>query len=209
MCREVGGDLYHCLPRPDGRTLLVLGDVAGKGVPASLAMAATIVLIRSLNDLGTSLEEMAPHLNAQLGESLAPEQFVTLFVGELDHETGRLRYFNAGHEPPRIHRPSTDAIEELPSTGRPTAMLPFGDFGVSECTLEVGDTLAVFSDGIPEATRSGDEFFGLQGVDDALRAHATDHVSEIRQSILAAIEGYLDAERASDDITLMVLRRTA
>lgn len=209
MCREVGGDLYHCLPRPDGRTLLVLGDVAGKGVPASLAMAATIVLIRSLNDLGTSLEDMAPHLNAQLGESLAPEQFVTLFVGELDHETGRLRYFNAGHEPPRIHRPGTDAIEELPSTGRPTAMLPFGDFGVSECTLEVGDTLAVFSDGIPEATRSGDDFFGLQGVDDALRAHATDHVSAIRQSILAAIESYLDAERASDDITLMVLRRTA
>ena len=209
MCREVGGDLYHCLPRPDGRTLLVLGDVAGKGIPASLAMAATIVLIRSLNDLGISLSDMAPHLNVQLSESLAPEQFVTLFVAELDHETGRLRYFNAGHEPPRIHRAATDGIEELASTGRPTAMLPFGDFGVEECTLEPGDTLAVFSDGIPEATLSGDEFFGLEHVDATLRSHRDRPIKEIRRTILKEIDSYLGSERASDDITLMILRRTA
>jgi len=209
MCREVGGDLYHCLTRPDGRTMLVLGDVAGKGIPASLAMSATMVLIRSLNDLGTSLEDMGGHLNAQLCESLAPEQFVTLFVGELDHETGRMRYINAGHEPPRIHRAASNAIDELASTGRPIAMLPFGDFGVDECTLEPGDTLAVFSDGIPEATMSGDEFFGLEGIDEALHTHRKDELAAIRGSILTGIERYLGGENASDDITLMVLRRSA
>ena len=207
MCREVGGDLYHCLPRPNGRTLLVLGDVAGKGIPASLAMAATIVLVRSLNDIGISIDDMAPHLNAQLFESLAPEQFVTLFVGELDHETGRLRYFNAGHEPPRIRRAASGAIDVLDSTGRPIAMLPMGEFEVEETELQPGDTLAVFSDGIPEATRNGDEFFGLEGVDEALNRHPEGELLAIREHILDGIEKYLGAEQTSDDITLMVLRR--
>lgn len=209
MCREVGGDLYHCLPRPSGRMMFVLGDVAGKGIPASLAMSATMVLIRSLNDLGVSLEDMGSHLNTQLFESLAPEQFVTLFVGELDHETGRVRYFNAGHEPPRIHRAASGTIESLDSTGRPIALLPMGTFGVDETQLEPGDTFAVFSDGIPEATRNGDEFFGLETVDQALVGHSTDPLASVREEILAGIEAYLGPEQASDDITLVLLRRAS
>jgi phosphoserine phosphatase RsbU/P len=209
MCREVGGDLYHCLPRPNGRMLLVLGDVAGKGIPASLAMAATMVLLRSLNELGVSLEDMGAHLNTQLFESLAPEQFVTLFVGELDHETGRMRYFNAGHEPPRLHRAETGSIDVLDSTGRPIALLPFGSFGVEEAALEPGDTFAVFSDGIPEATRNGDDFFGLEAVDRALVENSKGELESVRAQILSGIEAYLGPEQTSDDITLMLLRRHA
>lgn len=209
MCREVGGDLYHCLPRPNGRMLLVLGDVAGKGIPASLAMAATMVLLRSLNELGVSLEEMGAHLNTQLFESLAPEQFVTLFVGELDHETGRMRYFNAGHEPPRLHRAGSGSIDVLDSTGRPIALLPFGSFGVEEAALEPGDTFAVFSDGIPEATRNGDDFFGLEAVDRALVENTKRELENVRTQILSGIEAYLGPEQTSDDITLMLLRRHA
>jgi sigma-B regulation protein RsbU (phosphoserine phosphatase) len=207
MCRDVGGDLYHCLTRPSGRTMLVLGDVAGKGVPASLAMAATIVLIRSLNEIGISLEDMAPHLNSQLSESLAPEQFVTLFVGELDHETGELTYFNAGHEPPRLLRHGGDEIELLDSTGRPVGLLPFGDFDVEKVTLEPGDVLSIFSDGIPEATRDGNDFLGDKPVDDAMREFRLSPLKEMRETILNAVHGFLTPSEASDDVTLMLLRR--
>jgi GAF domain-containing protein len=208
MCRDVGGDLYHCLERPNGHTMLVLGDVAGKGVPASLAMAATIVLIRSLNEIGVSLEEMGPHLNSQLAESLAPEQFVTLFVGELDHETGDLSYFNAGHEPPRLLREGSDEISLLDSTGRPIGMLPGGEFGVDHVNLGKGDVLSVFSDGIPEATRDGNDFLGDKPVDEAMRNFRTGPLKDMRESILGAVHDFLTPNEASDDITLMILRRT-
>jgi sigma-B regulation protein RsbU (phosphoserine phosphatase) len=209
MCRDVGGDLYHCLQRPNGRTMLVLGDVAGKGVPASLAMAATIVLIRSLNEIGVSLEEMAPHLNAQLAESLAPEQFVTLFVGELDHANGELTYFNAGHEPPRLLRRDSEKIELIDSTGRPIGLLPFGDFGVERVTIGPGDVLSVFSDGIPEATRDGNEFLGDAPVDRAMREFRSAPLKQMRESILGSVHDFLAPHEASDDVTLLLLRRTA
>jgi serine phosphatase RsbU (regulator of sigma subunit) len=209
MCRDVGGDLYHCLTRPNGRTMLVLGDVAGKGVPASLAMAATIVLIRSLNEIGIALEDMAPHLNSQLAESLAPEQFVTLFIGELDHETGELTYFNAGHEPPRLLREGTDEIALLDSTGRPVGLLPFGEFEVEKVTLEPGDVLSIFSDGIPEATRDGNDFLGDGAVDEAMRAYRTAPLKQMREDVLNKVQGFLTPNEASDDVTLMILRRTA
>ncbi|RKZ13818.1 hypothetical protein DRQ53_08735 [bacterium] len=207
MCRDVGGDLYHCLTRPNGRTMLVLGDVAGKGVPASLAMAATIVLIRSLNEIGITLEDMAPHLNSQLCESLAPEQFVTLFVGELDHETGTLTYFNAGHEPPRLLRAGTDDIELLDSTGRPIGLLPYGEFAVDSVEIGHGDVLSVFSDGIPEATRDGNDFLGDGPIDHAMREFRKAPLIEMRESILTAIQDFLTPSEASDDVTLMLLRR--
>lgn len=208
MCRDVGGDLYHCLTRPNGRTMLVLGDVAGKGVPASLAMAATIVLIRSLNEIGVSLEEMAPHLNAQLAESLAPEQFVTLFVGELDHESGELTYFNAGHEPPRLLRNGGDKIELLDSTGRPIGLLPFGEFDVEKVQLDRGDVLSVFSDGIPEATKDGNDFLGDKPIDQAMREYRSAPLKRMRESILGAVHDFLTPHEASDDVTLLILRRT-
>jgi serine phosphatase RsbU (regulator of sigma subunit) len=159
--------------------------------------------------MGTGLEEMAPHLNTQLCESLAPEQFVTLFVGELDHETGKLRYFNAGHEPPLIRRAATGEVEDLDSTGRPIALLPWGEFGVDETVIEPGDVFAVFSDGIPEATSDGEDFFGIEPVIGFMKDLGLGPLSGIREAILDGIEKMLGKAQASDDVTLMLVRRKA
>jgi len=207
MSKQVGGDLYHCLPRPNGHLLLAVGDVAGKGVPASLAMAATIVLLRSLNEMDADLETMGPHLDRQLLESLAAEQFVTLFVGDLDPATGELLYVNAGHEPPLLRRAATGQIDSLESTGRPMALLPGGSFEVAQARLEEGDLLVVFSDGIPEATVAGDEFFGLDPVLETLRTSKATSLVALREEILTQIDGYLGDEPASDDVTLLMIRR--
>jgi putative methionine-R-sulfoxide reductase with GAF domain len=207
MCRQVGGDLYHCLPRPNGTVLLVLGDVAGKGIPASLAMAACLVLVRSLAEIGQDLDELIPHLNRQLFESLAPEQFVTVFAGDLQAETGSLRYVNAGHEPPLLVRAETGEIEELPSGALPVAMLPDNRVSVGEAHLEPGDLLAIFSDGIPEATRDGDSFLEIEPVKKVLVEKRGEPLRDIRKSIVHEVEAFLGKEPPSDDVTLLLLRR--
>lgn len=209
MTREVGGDLYHCLPRKNGHILLAVGDVAGKGVPASLAMAATIVLLRSLNEMDTDLEQIGPHLDQQLLHSLAAEQFVTLFLADLDPETGQIQYLNAGHEPALLLRHSSGEIETIDSTGRPMALLPGGTFDVETVQLEPGDTLAIFSDGIPEATVSGDAFFGVEPLYEILKAGDEQTLPKLRREIVGQVDSYLGDAPASDDVTLMLLRRDA
>jgi len=122
MCKQVGGDLYHCLTRPDGKVLLALGDVSGKGAPAALAMSAAVVAIGLLGEIGGELEDMAPLLHRQLFKAFISERFITLFLAELDGSTGNLRYVNAGHEPPLLVS-QDGTMTALESTGMAMAMI--------------------------------------------------------------------------------------
>jgi len=206
MCRAVGGDLYFVGLRPSGRALIALGDVTGKGMPAALAMSAAIVSIALLADIESDLESVAVRLHRQLFRSLAAEQFVTLFLGELDLETGRLRYINAGHEPPIVVRRDGN-MELVDSTTLPVAMIEHTPLDAKEMTLNPGDMIVVFSDGIPEATTSGDKFLGLDGVKQILIAHRAEPLSAIRDRVVAVVEGFLAGGPASDDVTLVMIRR--
>ena len=207
MCRAVGGDLYHCLQRPNEKLLLVLGDVAGKGMPSALAMAAATVLIGMLAEIGGELEELVQHLHRQLFKSLTAEQFITLFLGELDGKTGEMRYVNAGHEPPLLVK-SDGRLETLPATGMPVAMLQEESFECGQTVLEPGDLFAVFSDGIPEATVNGEHFLGLEPMTDILKTSAKSKLTTISKKITETVEQFLKGEPASDDVTLMLLRRS-
>lgn len=206
MCHAVGGDLYQCLPRPGGKYLVALGDVAGKGMPAALAMGAATVLIGMLSDIEGDIEELTRHLHRQLFRSLTPEQFVTLFLAELDGETGKLRYVNAGHEPPRVIRAS-GAIDSLEPTGLPIAMIEDFMLECGEAELLPGDLMAVFSDGIPEATTDGEKFLGMEPVREVLITHRNDSLANIRGKIVALVDDFLAGEPTSDDVTILLLRR--
>lgn len=206
MCRAVGGDLYFVGLRPNGRALIALGDVTGKGMPAALAMSASIVSIGLLADIDSDLLSVAARLHRQLFRSLSREQFVTLFLGELDLKSGRLTYINAGHEPPLVvHTDGTMDLVE--STTMPFAMIEELPLEISEMTLQPGDTMAIFSDGIPEATTTGDKFLGLAGVKEILVTHRDDTLPNIRDRIVKIVEGFLAGGPASDDVTLVMLRR--
>ncbi len=208
MCRAVGGDLYFAGPRPNGRVLIALGDVTGKGMPAALAMSATTVSIGLLTDIDSDLETLAGRLHRQLFRSLTAEQFVTLFLAELDPATGAMRYVNAGHEPVIVVR-ADGGIDLLESTTLPMAMIEEIPLIAAEARLDRGDFMAIYSDGIPEATTSAERFLGLGPVKDALVAGRAQTLAALRAQIVAIIEKFLAGDPASDDITLVLLRRSA
>ncbi len=206
MCRAVGGDLYHSFPRPNGKVLLALGDVSGKGVPAALAMSAATVLVGLLGEITGDLVELTQYFHNQLFRSLAPEQFITMFLAELDVATGGLRYVNAGHEPPLVLR-EDGTFDELESTGLPIAMIEEVVPVAGEAELRPGDLMVMFSDGIPEATTDGDSFLGLDVVKKIMVDHRDEPLESIRERIVSAVADFLGGEPNSDDVTLMLLRR--
>lgn len=119
-----------------------------------------------------------------------------------------MRYVNAGHEPPLlVHQDGS--IEPLENTGMPVAMLDVNPITISEVTLAPGDVLAVFSDGIPEATTDGQTFMGEEPVKETLREYRSKPLPEIRERIVKDVEEFLKGEPNSDDVTLMLLRRSA
>ncbi|RLA19026.1 MAG: hypothetical protein DRQ56_06320 [Gammaproteobacteria bacterium] len=186
--------------------MLAVGDVAGKGTPASLAMSACMVLLSILADIGGELDQVMGRLHCKLYENLTAEQFITLFLGELDPETGRLTYINAGHELPLIIRPD-GIMEELESCSPPVGILPEFNCGVGVTILEPGDLLAIFSDGIPEATLDGEDFLGIEPVKSILTEMREQPLSVISNAIGDAVEEFLKGGHASDDVTLLLLRR--
>ena len=206
MCRAVGGDLYHCLPRPEGRVLLALGDVAGKGMPAALAMGAAIVLLRALAALTNDLVELMQHFHEQLLESLAPEQFLTMFLAELDPATGHIHFVNAGHNPAILLR-RDGQFEKLGSTGLPAAMVPGIRFEARDTQIAPGELLVIYSDGIPEATRDGDALLGDERFESCLVRHRDQPLAAIRDAVLSDVDEFLGGEPGSDDVTLLLLRR--
>jgi hypothetical protein len=208
MCRAVGGDLYFVGSRPNGRVLIALGDVTGKGIPAALAMSATIVSLGILADIDSDMPTLAARLHRQLFKSLAEEQFVTLFVGELEPATGTIRFVNAGHEPVLLVR-AGGVIDVLDSTTLPLAMIEEIPLIASEARIDRGDVMVVFSDGIPEATTSGDKFLGLDPVKRVLIERRGQPLAEVRASVIAQVDSFLAGGPASDDVTLIMLRRNA
>lgn len=206
MCHEVGGDLYQCLERPEGTYLLALGDVAGKGIAAALAMGACAVLLDLLAEVGGGLETLLQLLHRHLYAAFMREQFLTLFLAELSPASGLLRYVNAGHPAARVVR-RDGGLERLESTGLPVGALEELWAESREIRLAPGDLLAIFSDGIPEATVAGDEFLGEDVVDRILaQSHMVD-LTALSQELSGAVEDFVFPESPSDDVTLMLLRR--
>lgn len=206
MCRAVGGDLFLVAPRTDDHLLLAVGDVAGKGTPAALAMSACMVLVSTLAEIGGQVDGIINLIHRKLWENLAMEQFITLFLADLDPATGKLTYANAGHEPPLLVR-ADGRLEDLGPTGPPVALLPDSLWRMEQAVLEPGDLLAVFSDGIPEATVDGVEFLGLDPLKGVLTGGPGAPLAELSAAAFAAVRAFLRGNPTSDDVTLVLLRR--
>lgn len=206
MSKGVGGDLYLCTPRPSGRLLLAVGDVSGKGMAAALSMGASMMLMRILARLGGEPRHVLEEFHEQLRDTLPSERFVTLFVGEYDPRDGRLLYASAGHEDARLVR-ADGSLDRLPSTGLPAGFDLDVHYGQEETHLEPGDLLAIFTDGVTEATTDGDIFYGEERAEELFLRMHREPLPRICESLLAEIHAYLEGQPASDDITLLLMRR--
>jgi len=203
----VGGDYYDWLAVGDDEIAIVVGDVSGHGVPAALLMAHVRASLHAEARPERKPSEIVQSIHASLSRAAFPGKFATFFLALVSTREPRLRYCNAGHNPPILLREGGEEL--LGATGLPLAMLEFGTYADEERRFGPGDTLVLYSDGVPEAPVRA-EFYG----DERLRqkvgefARAPDASAQgIVASLLADVRALSGAALAADDVTIVVVRR--
>ncbi len=207
-CYEIGGDYYDFIKRSDGKLLIALGDVSGKGTAAALLMSSLHASVHAQVAAKSTLQEIISAVNNYLAENTPSNRFVTLFMAELNPMTGILQFINAGHNPPLIAR-SAGFIESLDAGGFPLGIIPNCDYELGETTLSFGDVLVVYSDGVSEANNPKGEEFGMDRLNEVIKKHCNSSASRIRDRVEQALESFSDTEPANDDITLVIAKRQA
>jgi PAS domain S-box-containing protein len=201
--RQVGGDFYDFLTLPDGQLGLIVGDVSGKGVPAALVMAITRTMLQAAYRMG-SPGEILEQVNNTLYRDIPPNMYVTCLTALLDSRTGRLQYANAGHDLPYLRH--TDGVSELRATGMPLGLMPNMSYEEKEITLEPGESVLFYSDGLVEAHDPRREMFGFPRMQGFVGAHPGG--ATLIDSLLAELERFTGEEwEQEDDITLLTLQR--
>ncbi len=203
--REVGGDFYDFHPLSDGRLGLVVGDATGKGVPAALMMSTTCGMLRAVAQSSDhSPGEVLERVNEALCPNIAPNMFVTCFYGVLDPAGGHLTYANAGHNLPCCRH--ENLATELRARGMPLGLMPGMSYEENETTLELGDSVLFYSDGLVEAHNPQGEMFGTPRLRSLLAepARGAKDLTAILLKELGRFTG--EGWEQEDDVTLLVLR---
>lgn len=204
----VGGDFFDVLPRPDGRVIITLGDVAGKGSPAALLMALLLAVLRTLVDEELDPPELMLRLNAQICRHSPGSRFITLFYAVYTPSTGSLVYVNAGQTPPLLRRHG-GRFERLEGTGIALGMFEASTYASVETFVSAGDTLILYSDGITEAEDPGGRPFEEAGLEQVVSTYSAFDAAELANETIRAVERYAHTNRFADDLTVLVLKRGA
>ncbi len=206
-CRTVGGDYYDFIPYADGRLVLVLGDVAGKGMAAAMLMSNLQARVQMLTEEPLELDLLMARLDKSIAANCPSNRFITLFMCVLDPETGRAVYCNAGHNPAIVVRVS-GKVETLGAVGTVLGVLPDLGYENQYVQLEPGDLLAIYSDGVTEATREDDEEFGQDRLAQLLVEQRHRKSAEVVTSVTDALDEWCATGAPDDDVTLIVARYT-
>jgi serine phosphatase RsbU (regulator of sigma subunit)/CHASE1-domain containing sensor protein len=208
--REVGGDFYDFLRLQDGRIGLVFGDVSGKGIAAALVMANTQSVLRATAQREGSVPgRVLAEANGALRAYVPPNTFATCFYAILDPQNGRLVYANVGHDLPYSWQRGGGS-RELGATGMPLGLMPDMSYEEQEATLEVGDSLLFYSDGLVEAHAPDGEMFGFPRLRKLVAIHGAGSGEEFLDHLLEELYSFTGEDwEQEDDITLVALHRTA
>jgi len=206
--REVGGDFYDFHFLSEGRLGLVVGDATGKGVPAALVMSTTCGMLQLAAQGSDSFSpgEVLSRVNETLYARIPPNMFVTCFYAILEPKSASLRYANAGHDLPYLHR--NGEAEELRARGMPLGLMPAMNYEEKEMVLHAGDSALFYSDGLVEAHDPKGEMFGFP----RLRALIGEHGEErsLGNFLLEELYSFVgEGWEQEDDITLLTVRRSA
>ncbi|MEZ5425725.1 MAG: SpoIIE family protein phosphatase [Pyrinomonadaceae bacterium] len=205
-CYEIGGDYYDFIPQQEGRMIIALGDVSGKGTAAALLMSSLHASIHAQVVANTTLQKTVEAINKYLAENTPSNRFITLFIAELDPATGAVKYINAGHNPPLIgHADGT--VEQLESGGFPLGILPQAQFEVGETQLNSGESLVIYSDGVTEANNPAEEEFGIDRLVQVISKNIAASASGLRDKVESALSAFTQTAPANDDITLVIVKK--
>ncbi|MBP5514917.1 MAG: SpoIIE family protein phosphatase [Bacteroidaceae bacterium] len=216
--KAVGGDLYDFYIR-DEKLFFCIGDVSGKGVPASLVMAVTRSLFRNVSAHSANPEEIVSALNDSQNESNATCMFVTLFVGVLDLPTGNLRYCNAGHNAPYLIKPScsnegegkADSMNDcaqLPvQSNLPVGTMPDFKYTCQKMVICPGTAIFLYTDGLVEAEDIGQHQFGTERLQQTI-ARSSIHPESLVKTMTDTVHSFVNGAEQSDDLTMMAILYT-
>ena len=201
--RDVGGDLYDYRILSDGSICVIIADVSGKGVSAALFMANAITLLRQYAESGLSPSRIMAEYNDHLAKHNPNMMFITTFIGIYHPETGELVYSNAGHNPPYL---LSDRLIEIESAFESAAGI-FEDEQYTERRIKMkpGDTLFLYTDGVPEAKSKDDSLYGDDRLKGTLSRNLKKSGEVILNSVLESVKAFSEKAEQSDDITILTM----
>jgi sigma-B regulation protein RsbU (phosphoserine phosphatase) len=204
--REVGGDFYDFFLIDGDHLCLVIGDASGKGIPAALFMAFTKTLIKARASADIETGVLMEEVNDELSKGNPADMFITVFCAILNTATGELRYTNGGHNPPLVARAGGD-VTYLDGPGELVVGIMEGTrYTTRTLTLNPGDGLFLYTDGVTEAINGAEEIFSTDRLRDVVTSCTARGVSEITACVGEAIDDFCGDTPQYDDITMVALK---
>ena len=201
--RGISGDYYDVMQFPGGRLVFAIADISGKGISAAILMANVQALLRTLSETGMPPADVCKRLNHHLHQVTDDSKFATFFYAEWCAAARRLSYVNAGHYSPVLL--GSLCGRQLSEGGFPLGMFPTSEFQTGEVTLQPGDLLALYSDGITEATSKNGEEFGDARLQAEIEQRSDRTLADIQAGVLEAVRNWAGDE-LEDDMTLLMVR---
>ena len=202
--RQVGGDAFDYYVSESGRLSVAIADVSGKGVPAALLMSNVQASLRAFCTGARPIPQALGSVNRSVARSAASGKFITLFYGEVDFERGVFQYCNAGHNPPLLRR-RDGTLLHLEEGGVPLGIFEESSFKTGEVAFAPGDSLLLYSDGIPEAFDIREAQFGDERLLELWRTRGGEPPAVVIESLMGEVERFRGSAGQSDDITAVVV----
>ena len=201
--RGISGDYYDVMQFPDGRLVFAIADISGKGISAAILMANVQALLRTLSETGIPPAEVCKRLNHHLHQVTDESKYATFFYAEWNSAERRLSYVNAGHYAPVLL--GSLCGRQLDEGGFPLGLFPGSEFQTGEVSLQPGDLLALYSDGLTEAASRNGEEFGEQRLQAEIEKRSGESLAEIQAGVLEEVRKWAGDE-LEDDMTLLMVR---
>ena len=201
--RGISGDYYDVMQFPDGRLVFAIADISGKGISAAILMANVQALLRTLSETGIPPAEVCKRLNHHLHQVTDESKYATFFYAEWKAAERRLSYVNAGHYAPVLL--GSLSGRQLDEGGFPLGLFPCSEFQTGEVSLQPGDLLALYSDGLTEAASNNGEEFGERRLQTEIEKRSGESLAEIQAGVLEEVRKWAGDE-LEDDMTLLMVR---
>lgn len=203
---EVAGDYFDVMTLPDGETVTAIADVSGKGAGAALLMANLQASLRTAVEAGIPLTKAIAQVNNLIFRNTPPEQYITFVAALFDPRTSKLRYVNAGHNPPIVVR-ADGSVEELPATGLILGAIPNMKYEEGETPFHPGDVLVLYTDGVSEAMNDYEVEYGEDRIRDFTIQHRMESPARLVALLEDDVECFCGRIPNEDDSTMVVVKR--